>query len=54
MSENKKKSIDERIEELQQQQRQAEVNFHQITGAIAVLQQQKEEESAPADDKKKK
>ena len=54
MSENEKKSIDERIEELQQQQRQAEVNFHQITGAIAVLQQQKEEESASADDKKKK
>jgi len=54
MSENEKKSIDERIEELQQQQRQAEVNFHQITGAIAVLQQQKEEESVPVDDKKKK
>ena len=54
MSETEKKSIDEKIEELQQQQKQAEVNFHQISGAIAVLQQQKEEESAPADDKKKK
>jgi len=51
---SEKKTIDEKIKELQEQQKQTEVNFHQITGAIAVLQQQKEEESAPSDDKKKK
>ena len=51
---SEKKSIDDRIKELQEQQKQTEVNFHQITGAIAVLEQQKQEESASANDKKKK
>ncbi len=44
-------TLKERIEELQQQQRQAEVNFHQITGAIAILQQQLEEESSKEENK---
>jgi len=32
-------TLQERLEELQNQQKQMEANFHQITGAIAVIQQ---------------
>jgi hypothetical protein len=38
----------ERLDQLREQQRQAEVNFHQITGAIAVMEQQlADEQEAP-------
>ena len=45
-------TLKERLEELLQQQRQAEVNFHQITGAIAMLQQQLEEEESSKEESK--
>ena len=32
-------TLDERLEELSNQQKQMEANFHQITGAIALVQQ---------------
>jgi len=32
-------TLQERLEELQNQQKQMEANFHQVTGAIAVIQQ---------------
>jgi hypothetical protein len=32
-------TLQERLEELQNQQKQMEANFHQITGAITVIQQ---------------
>jgi len=32
-------TLDERLEELLNQQKQMEANFHQITGAIALVQQ---------------
>ena len=32
-------NLQERLEELQNQQKQMEANFHQITGAIALVQQ---------------
>ncbi len=47
-------TLQERLDQLKEQQRQAEVNFHQITGAIAVLEQQVQEESASKKDEKKK
>lgn len=47
-------TIDERLESLREQQRQAEVNFHQITGAIAVLEQQKADEKEKSDKKEEK
>ena len=37
-------TLQERIEELQNQQKQMEANFHQVTGAIAVLQQMQADE----------
>jgi len=37
-------TLQERIEELQNQQKQMEANFHQVTGAIAVLQQMQDDE----------
>jgi|TARA_Y100001970_G_C13761664_1_gene616081 outer membrane murein-binding lipoprotein Lpp len=54
-------TIDElktQIEQLNEQQKQAEVNFHQITGAIAATQQLLEKaeakESGSKEDKKDK
>jgi len=47
-------TLQERLTQLQEQQKQAEVNFHQIAGAIAVLQQQIEEEKEPDEKKEKK
>jgi|TARA_R100000406_G_scaffold21765_1_gene13588 hypothetical protein len=47
-------TLQERLEQLKEQQRQAEVNFHQITGAIAVLEQQIADEKEPKKDDKKK
>ena len=47
-------TLQERLEQLKEQQRQAEVNFHQITGAIAVLEQQIADEKEPKKDNKKK
>jgi hypothetical protein len=32
-------TLQERLEELQNQQKQMEANFHQVTGAVAVIQQ---------------
>mgnify|MGYP001255874062 CR=1 FL=1 len=32
-------TLQERLDELQSQQKQMEANFHQITGAIALIQQ---------------
>lgn len=45
-------TLEERQAQLQEQQKQAEVNFHQIAGAIAVLQQQIEEQAEAKADKK--
>ena len=46
------------IAELEEQQKQAEVNFHQIAGAMAMVQQQldkaKESEAKDSSDEKKK
>ena len=47
-------TLQERLEQLKEQQRQAEVNFHQITGAIAVLEQQIADEKEPKKDDNKK
>ena len=46
----------ERKEQLIEQQKQAEVNFHQIAGAIALVTQQIEEEKEekPVKEEKKK
>lgn len=49
-------TLQERLEELQGQQKQMEANFHQITGAIAVVQQMivdEEGESKDSKDEKK-
>jgi hypothetical protein len=45
-------TLQERIDELVGQQKTMEANFHQVTGAIAVLQQMIEDEKNPKDDKK--
>tara|TARA_Y100001951_G_C11260405_1_gene252145 strand:+ start:408 stop:581 length:174 start_codon:yes stop_codon:yes gene_type:complete len=48
MSDLKKKR-----EELQNQQKQAEMNFHQVTGALAVVEQMiEEEEQKPKEGRK--
>lgn len=47
-------TLNERLEELGNQQKQMEANFHQITGAIALVQQMIEEEKTEAADAKKK
>jgi len=52
-------TLQERIEELQNQQKQMEANFHQVTGAIAVLQQMQADEESNSkeevkEDKKEK
>ena len=44
----------ERLEQLKEQQKQAEVNFHQIAGAIAIVEQQIAEENEAKEDKKEK
>jgi len=49
-------TLKERLAQLEEQQKQAEVNFHQIAGAIAIVTQQiadEEEESSPKETKKK-
>jgi hypothetical protein len=45
-------TLQERLDQLKEQQKQAEVNFHQIGGAIAVVGQQLEDEKN--EDKKEK
>ena len=47
-------TLEERMAQLKEQQRQAEVNFHQITGAIALVKQQINDEKEPKKDEKKK
>jgi|TARA_R100000995_G_scaffold1677_1_gene1086 hypothetical protein len=47
-------TLEERMAQLKEQQRQAEVNFHQITGAIALVEQQMNDEKEPKKDEKKK
>ena len=47
-------TLDERLEELVNQQKQMEANFHQITGAIAVIQQMIADQEAEEKDSKKK
>ena len=47
-------TLEERMAQLKEQQRQTEVNFHQITGAIALLEQQIADEKEPKKDDKKK
>jgi hypothetical protein len=45
-------TLNERLEELHNQQKQMEANFHQITGAIALVQQMIEDEKSGKEDKK--
>ena len=45
-------SLEERKEELMNQQNQMENNFHQITGAIAIVEQMIADEKSEAKDKK--
>ena len=49
-------TLQERLDQLKEQQKQAEVNFHQISGAIAVMEQQvaDEKEDEKKDSAKKK
>ena len=52
-------TLQERLDELHNQQKQMEANFHQITGAIAVVQQMIDDEEADTktevkEDKKEK
>ena len=47
-------TLNERLEELNNQQKQMEANFHQITGAIALVQQMIADETAEAEENKKK
>jgi hypothetical protein len=47
-------TLDERLGELMNQQKQMEANFHQITGAIALVQQMIEDEKDGKDGKVKK
>jgi len=44
----------ERLEQLKEQQKQAEVNFHQIAGAIAIVEQQIAEENEAKEENPKK
>tara|TARA_R100000656_G_scaffold105909_1_gene77992 strand:+ start:183 stop:359 length:177 start_codon:yes stop_codon:yes gene_type:complete len=50
--------LQEQLDGLTEQQKQAEVNFHQVTGAVAITQQllekAKEEESKAKDSEEKK
>jgi|TARA_R100001530_G_scaffold115286_1_gene82216 hypothetical protein len=45
-------NLNERLEELTNQQKQMEANFHQITGAIALVQQMIEDEKTAAKEEK--
>lgn len=45
---------EERLKGLEEQSKQAEVNFHQITGAIAIVKQMVEDEKNPKKEEKKK
>ena len=47
-------TLDERLEELTNQQKQMEANFHQITGAIAIVQQMVSDKETEAKEAKKK
>ena len=47
-------TLDERLEELLNQQKQMEANFHQITGAIALVQQMITDKEAEEKESKKK
>ena len=47
-------TLNERLEELGNQQKQMEANFHQITGAIALVQQMIADEKSEAVEAKKK
>tara|TARA_R100001463_G_scaffold43544_6_gene90858 strand:- start:11638 stop:11799 length:162 start_codon:yes stop_codon:yes gene_type:complete len=47
-------TLEERKEQLIDQQKQAEMNFHQITGAIAVVEQQINDEAEGKANKTKK
>ena len=45
-------TLQERLDELQNQQKQMEANFHQITGAIALVNQMILDEKEPVKDAK--
>tara|TARA_B100000029_G_C16720250_1_gene646703 strand:- start:99 stop:266 length:168 start_codon:yes stop_codon:yes gene_type:complete len=46
-------TLQERLDELLNQQKQMEANFHQITGAIAVIQQMMADEEVDSKDEVK-
>jgi|TARA_R100001530_G_scaffold129993_1_gene100630 hypothetical protein len=50
--------LEDQLQQLTEQQKQAEVSFHQVTGAVAITQQlldkAKEEESKAKDSEEKK
>tara|TARA_R110000824_G_C15133696_1_gene669299 strand:- start:908 stop:1069 length:162 start_codon:yes stop_codon:yes gene_type:complete len=46
-------TLKERLDELMNQQKQMEANFHQITGAIALVNQMILDEETPKDAKEK-
>ena len=45
-------TLQERLEELINQQKQLEANFHQVTGAVAMVQQMIADEKESKDDVK--
>jgi hypothetical protein len=47
-------TLEERKAELMNQQKAMEANFHQITGAIALVNQMIEDEKKPVKEEKKK
>tara|TARA_R110002051_G_C8393913_1_gene447325 strand:- start:363 stop:539 length:177 start_codon:yes stop_codon:yes gene_type:complete len=47
-------TLQERLDELQTQQKQMEANFHQITGAIALVNQMISDEKTESKDSKDK
>ena len=47
-------TLDERLSELTNQQKQMEANFHQITGAIALVNQMISDEKTESKDSKDK
>ena len=46
--------LEEQVQQLTEQQKQAEVNYHQVTGALAVSQQLLEKEKQKTKDSGKK
>lgn len=46
--------LEEQVQQLTEQQKQAEVNYHQVTGALAVSQQLLEKEKEKTKDSGKK